>query len=282
MKSIGFMFNLAGGIMSQFWDREPHDSIGLFFNLHNPDRKEAFKFLEARLSANQVFWLKPADRMLNEWILDLGLLKETYEFLRPLTWLKGRIRIKPEFEIKVEETFGKKTNKSHIKIILTEEDLRTMWLETDIVHLKPFLEKFSFDHPAPMKCAFLMMRFEKSEICETITDKIKDICRSYNIEAIRADDKRYSEDLFTNIQTYMHGCGFGIAVFETEFNPNVSLEVGYMIALRKNVCLMKDETLQLLPSDLIGRLYEPFNTLQLEQIQVLLEKWFIEKEIVHK
>ena len=27
-----------------------------------------------------------------------------------------------------------------------------------------------------------------------------------------ARDKEYHEDLYPNIQTYMHGCGFGIAI----------------------------------------------------------------------
>lgn len=44
----------------------------------------------------------------------------------------------------------------------------------------------------------------------------------------------------------MHGCEFGVAVFdritEDDFNPNVTLEVGYMLGMGRNVLLLKDKT----------------------------------------
>lgn len=85
--------------------------------------------------------------------------------------------------------------------------------------------------------------------------------------AIRADDKQYhdDDDLFSNILTYIHGCGFGIAVFERieidELNPNVALEVGYMVALGKSICFLKDNTLRTLHADLVGKLYRVFDSL---------------------
>jgi nucleoside 2-deoxyribosyltransferase len=86
---------------------------------------------------------------------------------------------------------------------------------------------------------------------------------SHGIVALRADDKQYHHELFPNIRTYMHGCDFGVAVFERleqdDFNPNVSLEVGYMIALGKPVCLMKDRTLRQLHTDIVGHLYRVFD-----------------------
>ncbi|MCX5713215.1 MAG: hypothetical protein NT033_00025 [Candidatus Omnitrophica bacterium] len=83
------------------------------------------------------------------------------------------------------------------------------------------------------------------------------------MKGLRADDKCYHDDLFPNILTYLWGCSIGIAVFERleadEFNPNVSLEVGYMRALGKPICLLKDKTLRTLQTDLIGKLYTPFD-----------------------
>ncbi len=83
------------------------------------------------------------------------------------------------------------------------------------------------------------------------------------ILGVRADDKQYHDDLFANVLTYVYGCSFAIAVFERlekeEFNPNVALEVGYMFALRKQVCLLKDRTLSTLHADLVGKLYREFD-----------------------
>lgn len=60
----------------------------------------------------------------------------------------------------------------------------------------------------------------------------------------------------------MYSCDFAIAIFEriTEdnFNPNVSLEVGYMMGINKSVLFLKDKTLKSLQTDLAGKLYKEF------------------------
>ena len=90
---------------------------------------------------------------------------------------------------------------------------------------------------------------------------------------------------FPNILTYIYGCEFGIAVFERietdEFNPNVSLEVGYMLALRKSVRLLKDKTLETLHTDLVGKLYRPFDPQDIsDTVSKELMKWLSDKDIV--
>jgi hypothetical protein len=146
------------------------------------------------------------------------------------------------------------------------------------------LQNFRTDHREPGKCAFVMMRFDATEPHKKILKAIQSWCQKQGIVGLRADDKRYSDDLWPNVRTYMHGCGFGIAVFERltteEFNPNVSLEVGYMLALGKPVCLLKDDTLKTLPSDLIGRLYEPFKVHKPNTIVPKLDKWIKDKAAV--
>ncbi len=145
------------------------------------------------------------------------------------------------------------------------------------------LQNFRTDHREPGKCAFVMMRFDDTDPHKKILKAIQNWCEKQRIVGLRADDRRYSDDLWPNVRTYMHGCGFEIAVFERlttdEFNPNVSLEVGYMLALGKPVCLLKDETLRTLPTDLIGRLYEPFKVHKPNTIGPKLDKW-IKGEII--
>jgi predicted nucleotide-binding protein len=83
----------------------------------------------------------------------------------------------------------------------------------------------------------------------------------------------------------MHCCDFGIGVFERiledNFNPNVSIEVGYMMGLRKKVCLLKDQTLNNLPTDLMGKLYKPFDPQNIEKtLPDQLEKWMQDKGLI--
>jgi hypothetical protein len=50
-----------------------------------------------------------------------------------------------------------------------------------------------------------------------------------------------------------------MAIAAENFNPNVSLEVGYMSTMDKPVCPLKDQTLTTLQADLVGKLYREFD-----------------------
>ena len=108
-----------------------------------------------------------------------------------------------------------------------------------------------------------MMKYENSPLQSKIVQQLRDLFKKHGLELLRADDKYYSDDLLSNIRTYMHGCGFGVAIFDRinseEFNPNVSLEIGYMMALKKPILFLKDITLKSLQTDLVGKLYEEFD-----------------------
>jgi hypothetical protein len=144
------------------------------------------------------------------------------------------------------------------------------------------LASFQADHPDPRKVAFVMMRFGATSAHENIAAAMRSALAPLGISAVRADDKQYHDDLLWNILTYVHGCGFGIAVFERieteQFNPNVALEVGYMLALRKPVCLLKDRTLPTLHADLVGKLYRVFDPLEpIRTIPKELSAWLRDK-----
>jgi len=149
------------------------------------------------------------------------------------------------------------------------------------------LEKFRKDYPSGSKTAFIIMQFEKNKLHKSIVELIKKTFDKYNITALRADDKEYMDDLFPNIKVYMHACDFGVAVFdritEDDFNPNVTLEVGYMLGMGKDILLLKDKTLKALSTDLTGRLYKPFDTTNVEmEIPQQIEKWLKDKGITTK
>jgi hypothetical protein len=154
-----------------------------------------------------------------------------------------------------------------------------------VPELGKYIEAFRGDYPETQKTAFLIMQFGKTKVHSSIVSVIKETLKKHSIIGLRADDKEYSDDLFSNIRTYMHCCNFGVSIFErlTEdfFNPNVSLEVGYMMGLGKSVCLLKDQTLTKLQTDLVGKLYKPFDTLDVENsLPIQLEKWLKDKGMI--
>jgi hypothetical protein len=150
------------------------------------------------------------------------------------------------------------------------------------LEIRDSLAAFKTDHPEPT--AFIMMQFTQSAPHNQIVATIKSNLAEHGITALRADDHQYHDDVFPNVKTYMHGCDFGVAVFERiadeVFNPNVSLEVGYMLALGKPICYIKDKSLKRLPTDLISKLYREFDTHAIETtLPMSLTKWLQEKRI---
>ncbi len=149
---------------------------------------------------------------------------------------------------------------------------------SDPPELLPYIDEFRKQCPDPRKSAFIMMQFGEGKRYQEIASAIRESLAIHDIIALRADDRTYAEFLMANVRTYMHGCGFGVAVFERieseTHNPNVALEVGYMLALGKRVCLLKDRTLRQLPTDMIGSLYSEFSIDDVAaSIHLALDRW---------
>lgn len=147
------------------------------------------------------------------------------------------------------------------------------------------LDRLRTKYPDPKKLGLLVMRFAAEKPFQRIVEVIKQTGKQHDLEIIRADENDFHSDLWGNVRTLLHGCGFGIAVYERietdEPNANVGLEVGYLMAMNKSVLLLKDETVKALPSDLAGKLYKEFNPHDPEgTIPGQLTKWLEDNGII--
>jgi hypothetical protein len=258
------------------------DSSGvtLSFRFGREPENLARRLLASYLVQGNESWLRPVSSPEGPWLIDLEQLKNRFPvFLQSLDWLKGRLKINPIYlpqeRIDDEQNIDKLAD---VEFIILMNDLKPFIGAVDFPELIPSLDRFRMDHPDPNLCAFLMMKFEETRLHGEIVKAINAVCQNSGIVVLRADEKRYANQLWLNVQTYMHGCNFGIAVLErltaNEFNPNVSLEVGYMMAQGKPVCLLKDSTLTSLQTDLMGHLYDEFDPQNAEvSIPVALERW---------
>lgn len=157
-----------------------------------------------------------------------------------------------------------KAAQAHMVDIDRQQRFKGLGDLTGLEHLEPHLQNFLSDHPNPEKNVFIMMRFRETDQFREIHEALRSTLGLRHFDGIRADDRDYTGDLWTNVQLCMTGCTYGIAVFEDiderDFNPNVSLELGYMIAKGKRCLLLKEQRLTVLPADIIHRLYKPFDS----------------------
>jgi len=166
--------------------------------------------------------------------------------------------------------------------------------------IKESLAEYKKDHADQTTC-FVVMQFGEQALAKKspVTDEpksektrvlevIKSTLDKFSITALRADEKWYHQDLLQNVETYIFGCNFAIAIFEgfveNQFNPNVSFEIGYLLALQKPIFILKDKSLpKTLPADIIGKLYHEFDSSNPEEtIPGNLVQWLRDKKLIRE
>lgn len=279
-------------IQSPRHDIPPESPVFIFYTEKGDlSKHEILRRFQKLLSKYNISYLRPFKNLTGEWIFDLSEFKYNFDCLNKTKYLKGKITLEPEYIRKVEkdeysdEIISEETT---IKISVYPEDLNSYDTMIDFSiaeELNQPLKRFRKDFNPSDVCGFLMMKYEDSKIQTEIIGIIKDKFNDRGIKILRADDKWYADDLLVNIKTYMHGCSFGVAIFERinseYFNPNVSLEIGYMMAINKPILFLKDSTLKSLQTDLIGKLYHEYDFQSPEKtLPIVIDKWISDNEII--
>lgn len=148
----------------------------------------------------------------------------------------------------------------------------------DAPHLAPYISEFLGDHPDRSRNVFIMMRFHESEQLTAAHQAIVTTLAERGLHAIRADDRDYTGDLWSNIELCMRLSTYGIAVFEhidtRDFNPNVSLELGFMLGAARRVLILKEKQLPALPADVVHKLYRPWDAFKTtETVSAQVAAW---------
>lgn len=268
--------------------------------------------LENFISQNAAFFSKPLDEASYDLATNEGVWRE--EHLTPSTALRSfdlvektthhlalhlsvsertknaGIPLLPEENIHLVLDFSRRSislsisirglgKANEIKNLLTEGiELVTVQLPKQHEYIEPFLHNFLEDNPDTEKNIFLVVRFKAEAPFPEIVEAVRNACAAKGLNVLRADDKEYTDDLWDNVLTYLYGCDHAIAIFDQinyrEFNPNIALEVGFLLAQCKRVLLLKDIAIPVMPADIVGKIYRNFNTYKAaETIPPQINKW---------
>lgn len=120
---------------------------------------------------------------------------------------------------------------------------------------------------AASRNVFVMMRYREDLRFRELEALVRGSLSEYGLCGRFAKDASYKVDVWDNIVFYMRNCSLGLAVFEEiderEFNPNISIELGYMLALGIRCLILKDKRMPRLPTDVCGKIYSDFDTYDL-------------------
>jgi hypothetical protein len=148
--------------------------------------------------------------------------------------------------------------------------------------LLPALRTFLDSHPFDSN-VFGMTRFpdEQDEAnpdpIRAALDVARNACAAHGLEFHLASDRMIVDDLWANVAAHMWGCRYGIAFFEDRqehgINYNLTIEVGGMLVAGRRLALLKDESIERLPTDLVGKIYKEINLVEQESIAVAVHSW---------
>ena len=134
---------------------------------------------------------------------------------------------------------------------------------------------------------FVMMRYGTTSQFETIEEALRTSLGKYDFRALLAKDRAYADLLWENVKIYMSASTYGIAVFEEiearEYNPNISIELGFMMAIGKRCLLLKERRMTRLPTDFCGHLYKDFDMFSIkDSISYQIESWMVDLKIAEE
>ena len=86
-------------------------------------------------------------------------------------------------------------------------------------------------------------------------------CKAHGLEFHLASDRAIVDDLWANVTAHIWASRYGVAFFEDiqghGLNYNLTIEVGSMLLAGRRCALLKDSTIERLPTDLVGKIYKP-------------------------
>jgi hypothetical protein len=116
---------------------------------------------------------------------------------------------------------------------------------------------------------------------QAVIDTARATLESHGLRLHLASERIVDEDLLGNVAAYIWACQYGLALFEDRvsegLNYNLVIEVGAMIMAGRRLCLLRDEeTVERMPTDLVGRIYREANFANPDEVAAQVHLWAAE------
>lgn len=105
----------------------------------------------------------------------------------------------------------------------------------------------------------------------------REVCEAHGLEFHLASDRAITDDVWSNVMAHMWGSRYGIGFFEDRvargLNYNLVTEVGAMIMTGRRVALLKDGSIDKMPTDFVGMIYKSVDLAQEATVRECVKNW---------
>lgn len=145
--------------------------------------------------------------------------------------------------------------------------------------IQRMLREFDFDTNV-----FCMTRFPQDASDTHYLDPVAEVIpaarealRDHGLTLHVASDRQLDDDLYGNIAAHMWACRYGVGLFEDRagsgLNENMIIEVGSMVITGRRCALIKDTTIDRMPTDFVGQIYKPVDFADLGEVSAAMHRW---------
>ncbi len=143
--------------------------------------------------------------------------------------------------------------------------------------LRAFLEKHPFDRNVFGMTRFPAAKAGRSDPVSKALAVAKETCERFGLEFHLFSDRAISDDLWTNVTAHMWASRYGIALLEDRvdrgLNHNLLIEVGAMVMTGRRCALLKDGSIDKMPTDFVGMIYKSVDLENEQTIEHSITAW---------
>lgn len=153
---------------------------------------------------------------------------------------------------------------------------------TFIKPLEAFLDAFPFERNVFGISRYARPGIENDPIPPTFTT-VRNVLLEYGLQFHLASDRQIMDQMWPNVAAFMWGCRYGLALVEDTagegVNTNVLIEVGGMQMTGRRCVLLKDESIEKMPSDLAAHIRKNVDLFDQSTVEASVRQW-CEKDLM--
>jgi hypothetical protein len=147
-----------------------------------------------------------------------------------------------------------------------------------LIHpLREFLATYPFDTNVFGMTRFPDAKAGTNDPVGRALQVAREVCQRHGLTLHLASDRAMHDDLWTNVTAHMWGSRYGIGLFEDRvdkgLNHNLTIEVGGMLVTGRRCALLKDGSLDRMPTDLVGFIYKSVDLSDSDSVAAAIHRW---------